>query len=661
MVLIKPLILILSVFIATLNTSKDLKRISSNDDLVPLRFNNPGLITDLGVGLWAWPLPIDYDNDGDNDLVVSCPDTPYNGLYFFENTSGGKEKLPVFNPPVKIGPGVSHLQISYVNEKPRILGRGVEYLHFKDSSLSDARSLFPAQIVEKGFTRVRFSQWKYVDYENDGDLDLIAGIDDWTDYGWDNAFDSTGRWYKGPLHGYVFLIEYINGEYINKGKILAGGKPIDVYGAPSPNMEDFDNDGDLDLICGEFLDRFTWFENTGTREKPIFAKGRFLENESGVLTMDLEMILPSAIDWDKDGDNDLVVGDEDGRVALVENTGAVKDNMPVFRSPAYFRQKADLLKFGALATPFSVDWDDDGDEDIICGNTAGYIGFIENLDGGNPPRWNVPVLIEIDGRPVRLMASGNGSIQGPVERKWGYTTLTVADWDNDGRKDIIVNSIWGRVEWFRNIGKKGAPVLAPAKAILVDWSGKPPKPAWNWWNPGQQHLATQWRTTPFVTDWNGDGLNDLIMLDHEGYLSYFERFRKEDNLILKPGERIFHSVEFSVFDQRGNVIDSTAGLLRLNNGSAGASGRRKICFADWDGDGDQDLIVNSINAAWFENTETENGKVMLKYRESFSELKLAGHSTSPTIVDWDRNGIPDLVIGAEDGHFYYIKNRTWNK
>ena len=33
--------------------------------LQPLRYNNPGLEVDLGVGLWAWPLPMDYDDDGD--------------------------------------------------------------------------------------------------------------------------------------------------------------------------------------------------------------------------------------------------------------------------------------------------------------------------------------------------------------------------------------------------------------------------------------------------------------------------------------------------------------------------------------------------------------------------------------------------------------------
>ena len=48
-----------------------------------LKYNNPGLKVDLGVGLWAWPLPMDYDGDGDNDLLVSCTDVPYNGIYFF--------------------------------------------------------------------------------------------------------------------------------------------------------------------------------------------------------------------------------------------------------------------------------------------------------------------------------------------------------------------------------------------------------------------------------------------------------------------------------------------------------------------------------------------------------------------------------------------------
>ena len=75
--------------------------LSFSTDLPRMKYNNPGLVVDLGVGLWAWPIPMDYDNDGDNDLLVSCPDKPYNGVYFFENKDGDS-KFPVFEPGVKI-------------------------------------------------------------------------------------------------------------------------------------------------------------------------------------------------------------------------------------------------------------------------------------------------------------------------------------------------------------------------------------------------------------------------------------------------------------------------------------------------------------------------------------------------------------------------------
>jgi hypothetical protein len=93
------------------------------------------------------------------------------------------------------------------------------------------------------------------------------------------------------------------------------------------------------------------------------------------------------------------------------------------------------VKFGALAAPCSIDWDGDGDEDLICGNTAGYIGFIENLDGGNPPKWAAPrnmrqIVVQRGHRiprELRYEAGATGSIQGPCEAKWGYTTLSAAD------------------------------------------------------------------------------------------------------------------------------------------------------------------------------------------------------------------------------------------
>lgn len=650
--------LLLSLFVVTF-VSCDQKQKSEKDEIETdtifkrIKYNNPGLVADLGVGLWANPLPVDYDNDGDNDLLIVCRDKPWNGTYFFENTSG--KAFPTFKKPIRVGAPPKNIQVSYVNGKPRYLVPGKELIKFP-AAVEDPESisLFPEEIFKELHKKIRANQWKYIDYEGDGDLDIVVGIQDGADYGWDAAYDKNGKWTNGPLHGFVYLVENTNNKYKLKGKIEAGGKAIDVYGTPSPNFADFDGDGDLDIICGEFLDKFTWFENIGTRQKPKYAKGKYLKNNSGRLHMDLQMIMPVSIDWDKDGDIDLIVGDEDGRVAYVENTGIIEEHMPVFKSPRYFQQKAEYLKFGALASPFSVDWDDDGDEDLICGNSAGYIGFIENLDGKETPKWAKPKYLKAAGEVIREQAGYGGSIQGPCEAKWGYTVLNVADWNNDGLKDIISNGIWGKILWYENVGSKGHPKLAKAKPVIVDWKSVTPEPKWNWWNPKENTLVTQWRTTPYTIDWNKDGLMDLIILDTDGYLSYFERQKNDTILTLKPGKHIFYSDK--TYNRKNELVDKNGGLLRLNEMDNGKSGRRKITFADWDNDGDLDLIVNSKNAAWFENTGTKDGIVQLTFHGNFTNQKLAGHSTCPAIVDWDNNGIPDLLLGAEDGCFYYLKN-----
>ncbi len=621
-----------------------------------LAYNQPGVVVDLGVGLWAWPLPMDYDRDGDLDLVVSCADVPYNGLYFFENPGG--EKFPVFKPGKWIGPGLRNVQISYVADRPRVLAPAVEYADFPNSQLGKAVKLPVQSNFHKG--QVRANQWKYGDYNGDGRLDLIVGIGDWTDYGWDNAFNAEGQWTRGPLHGYVYWLRNAGSNhqprYEAPVKVVADGEPVDVFGMPSPNFADFDGDGDLDLLCGQFVDHFTYFENIGTRAEPRYAAGRPLTHDGKPLTMDLCMIVPVAVDWDRDGDVDLVVGEEDGRVALVEHTGRVVDGLPVFLPQRRFRQQAEAVKFGALVTPFSCDWDDDGDEDLLCGNTAGYIGFIENLDGRDPPKWAEPVYLRAGGEIIRIQAGSNGSIQGPCEAKWGYTTLSVADWDGDGLRDIIVNSIWGKVVWFRNVGSRGKPRLTEAQPIRVEWGMQPPQPAWNWWTPQNGELATQWRTTPYVMDLNNDGLNDLVMLDHEGYLAFFQRTMRDGKLVVLPPRRIFQGQDACVYDQAGRAVKKESGPLRLNGGSAGKSGRRKFCFADWDGDGRLDLLVNSESISFLRNVAEKDGEFIFRDEGPVCARRLAGHTTSPTIVDWDRDGVPDLLIGAEDGFLYYLKN-----
>ncbi len=175
-------------------------------ELEPLSYNEAERVVDLGVGLWAWPLPMDYDEDGDLDLVVSCPDLPFRGTYLFENP-GGKDVMPVFRPPVKVGPELRNVQPSYIGDDVRLLVPGKEVVDFRRNGFEETRTIYPSANLLPPTSKIRANQWRYADFEGDGDLDLIVGVGDWSDYGWDDAYDSEGNWTRGPLHGYVYLIE----------------------------------------------------------------------------------------------------------------------------------------------------------------------------------------------------------------------------------------------------------------------------------------------------------------------------------------------------------------------------------------------------------------------------------------------------------------------
>ena len=116
----------------------------------------------------------------------------------------------------------------------------------------------------------------------------------------------------------------------------------------------------------------------------------------------------------------------------------------------------------------------------------------------------------------------------------------------------------------------------------------------------------------------------------------------EYRLRLKPPARLF--------------LDPGGQPLMLSRGPAGKSGRRKIELADWDGDGDLDLIVDSDSAAWYENTGTQEEPVLV-FRGDLAPRKLPGHNPCPNVADWNGDGRLDLLIGAEDGFLYYFDRR----
>lgn len=683
-----------------------------------LEYHHPGLQVDLGAGLWGLPVILDYDGDGHDDLLVNSSGPQFNGLFWFRRPAGAGP-FDAFSPPERLGAGNRGLHVSVDGTgKPIVMTPGKLHPDFQRSLLKEVVTI---DFVPDFYLGPQ-SQWRLTDLDGDGRLDLIIGVNDSRDYGWittqgaaKRPFDAAGRWLNGALRGHVYWARNLGTDetprYAPAVRLMAGDQPLEVQGHPAPSPADFDGDGRIDLVCGSLMDELTFFRNLGG-PVPRFAPGRLLRHAGGEIHMDLCMIEPTVCDWDHDGHPDLVVAQEDSRVAVILHTGRVKDGEPEFLPPRFLQQEAHEVKLGALATPFGVDWNGDGRQDIIAGNSAGYILFVENL-GGTPAKWATPRYLEARGETIRILAGENGAIQGPGEAKWGYTVLSVADWDHDGRLDLVVNSSWGRVVWFRNIGTHTAPELAPARPLEVEWPGPAAKPAWNWWNPAGKELVTQWRSSVQVLDLDGDGLNDLLALDRDGFLAFYPRRRVDGELKLFPPERRFRMApgEPSVFDHNHKAvsfpapwdantnelaapgpdgrlafygweneeadgkrplvvtarlprepsrlppeIEASGPALRLTGGWGGRSGRRKFVLTDWNGDGKLDLLVNSTNINFLENVATMPGQFVFRDRGPVDGTRLAGHDTCPAVVDWNGDTVPDLLVGAEDGFLYYLEN-----
>lgn len=413
-----------------------------------------------------------------------------------------------------------------------------------------------------------------------------------------------------------------------------GGKPV-VFGNAtwfSMRTGDFDGDGLQDIATGSADSDLQLLLNRGMVDgKPAVERIRIPFNQFADPYDSGDMSLkPCPVDWNGDGRDDLVWTGWGGFIHLLLNrnlTGRAE-----FKDAGLFMGVGGLVNVVESPVPDAVDWDGDGDADLICANVNGYFMLVENLGTSDQPKLAAAVpLKDENGREIRITAAEAGAtIQGPCEQWWGYASCAAADVDSDGDLDLIINDSLGRLRWVENVGTRRKPVLsAEIRTFLsggtpriIPWRNCPAVADWN--NDGAKEIAVlddggylvaypinaanpdqlmeHWfftdvngrcvgvnvepitkpnsgRTQLSAGDWDGDGDIDLMAgrprNGNEGNLLYLENTGTPDNPILARGSMTARGARFAQWS-------SSDGHDQWH--STGS------CMVDWNGDGRMDLI-----------------------------------------------------------------------
>lgn len=384
------------------------------------------------------------------------------------------------------------------------------------------------------------------------------------------------------------------------------------------------------------------------------------------------------VDWNNDGNDDLFLLDEDGKLKYFlnmnnNNNFNFKLNDPSFQNincggwfyfgdfdndnqlelmtqstenPShisyyennnnqfeleYLELYSNMNQFvlsEAVVTPTFADIDNDGDLDFFTGHVTGTLGFYENIGFEN----NQPIFYFQTNEWQNILIIG----QSATLNRHGASAINFIDLDGDNDLDLT----WG--DYFQ-------------QSLYVVWNiGTDMEPQMDISN-----VTNYYPNTPYTIVSSGQNMPSFSDIDNDGDMDLF--------ITVLGGAYGFQSINnFYYFD---NVGDSEFPLyVEINRNFLNALDfYDKVSpeLVDIDGDGDDDLIIgNSFET----NTFPWNGR--LKFLENRgTNIKpeyhiideeflgnMIGKDLSPTFIDIDNDGDLDIFTGETYGKIFYSEN-----
>jgi FG-GAP-like repeat len=448
-----------------------------NDGIGPHTFSFTAMDSQYGnfqVELNCTPAFVDLNADGDKDFFVG---NTGGNLVFWENS--GTALSPIWN---------------FVTD-------------FYDSIIAfPGKSIASIENPNHGFSNIRF-----VDIDSDVDQDLF----------WGDIFNTN-----------MYLFDNLGADTLSDLTLNTNNYlTVPTLGFNHPTFADLDGDSDLDLLIGVAnfaeINNLLFYRNLGNPALASFS----LETSNYLPNLDLgSSAVPCIADLDNDGDKDLLVGGGDGRLSLFRNTGT--KSLPLLTLESNFFNSIDC---GSAAAPELIDYDNDGDLDMLLGVYSGRIQYYRN--DGSAALFN-PVLADtIDIPKVDQLA-----------------TPRTADFNNDGLFDLVIGewdfNSFANILLYKNVGSVGAPLFQLQTASLL--------------NKTQREF-----TIPEVFDWNRDGKPDIIA-----------------GLRLSGLDVYINSASSGTFPDSNTMLLSSDTVPAFDDGF-----RLAAQFADIDDDDDADIIV----------------------------------------------------------------------
>ena len=264
--------------------------------------------------------------------------------------------------------------------------------------------------------------------------------------------------------------------------------------------------------------------------------------------------------------------------------------------------------------PQLIDIDGDGDLDLFIQERSNELMFLENVGSASEPRfvWRTDRFGELD------------------IHEW----YRFVDMDGDGDMDLVAEEPFSHIRYYRNEGTAGQPRFVLAADTLRTEDGAP--------------LFSDRQNIPNATDIDCDGLVDLFVGRLTGTVSRYEAV-----------EAAAAVPRFRLVSERFEDIEIVTNFLGSLHGA------NTMDFADYDGDGDEDLFWGDFfepGLLLLENVGTCAEPAVRNTPIPFppgNPVETTGYN-APTVGDLDGDGRPDMLIGVIGGAYNPVRSSHEN-